>query len=161
MHLHNCRCFQEHLRMLLQSLREKRRNCDRTAMCNATRGIDAGRWVIRHRGVSDGSDWVRPLWRSHSARTEMFFPDEQRDGWWICEQYGGYERLWEIRGTTCQIGFRRPRLGVITAGSGLVPAVSGMVNWLTHKILLSPSFSWWFPPSPLISLFLVLNSTIT
>jgi len=35
--------------------------------------------------------------------------------------------------------------------SGLVPAVSGMVNWLPHEILLSPSFSWWFVPSPLPS----------
>jgi len=25
-----------------------------------------------------------------------------------------------------------------------------MVNWLAHKILYSPSFSRWFPPSPLI-----------
>jgi len=46
-------------------------------------------------------------------------------------------------------------------GLGLVPAVSGTVNWLAHKILLSPSFSSWFPPYPLISLFLVLNSIIT
>ena len=75
MHLHNCRCFQEHLRMLLQSLRKKQWNCDQRAMCNATRGIDAGRGVICHRGVSDGSDGARPLWRSHSARTEMFFAD--------------------------------------------------------------------------------------
>jgi len=75
MHLHNCRCFQEHLRMLLQSLRKKRRNCNRRAMCNATRGIDAGPGVICHRGVSEGSDGARPLWRSHSARTEMFFAD--------------------------------------------------------------------------------------
>jgi len=36
-----------------------------------------------------------------------------------------------------------------------------MVNWLTHEFLLSPSFSWRFVPSPLISLFLVLNSAIT
>ena len=50
---------------------------------------------------------------------------------------------------------------LLPAGSGLVPAVSGMVNWLAHEILLSLSFSWWFPPSPLISLVLVLNSTIT
>jgi len=50
---------------------------------------------------------------------------------------------------------------LLPAKSRLVPAVSGMVNWLTHKILLSPTFSWCFPPSPLISLFLVLNSTIT
>jgi len=38
--------------------------------------------------------------------------------------------------------------------SGLVPAISAIVNWLAHEILVSPSFSWWFPPSPLISLFL-------
>jgi len=50
---------------------------------------------------------------------------------------------------------------LLPAGSGLVPAVSGMVSWLAHEILLSPSFSWWFPPSPLISLFRVRNSTIT
>ena len=50
---------------------------------------------------------------------------------------------------------------LLPAGLGLVPAVSGMVNWLAHEILLSPSFSWWFPPSLLICLFLVLNSTIT
>ena len=44
-------------------------------MCNAKRGIDVGRRDIRHRGVSDGSDGARPLWRNHSARTEMFFAD--------------------------------------------------------------------------------------
>jgi len=54
---------------------KKRRNGDRRVICNATSGIDAGRGVIRHRGVSDGTDWVRPLWRSHSAQTEMFFAD--------------------------------------------------------------------------------------
>jgi len=52
-------------------------------------------------------------------------------------------------------------LVLLPAGSGLVPAVSEIVNRLAHEILSSPSFSWWFPPSPLISLFLVLNSTIT
>jgi hypothetical protein len=40
---------------------KKRRNGDSRAICNATRGIDAGRGVIRHRGVSDGSDGARPL----------------------------------------------------------------------------------------------------
>jgi len=49
----------------------------------------------------------------------------------------------------------------LPAGSGLVPAVSGMINWLAHESLLSPSFLWWFPPPRLISLFLVLNSTVT
>jgi hypothetical protein len=54
---------------------KKRRNGDRRAICNSTRGIDVGRGVIRHRGVSDGSDGARPLWRSQSAQTEMFFAD--------------------------------------------------------------------------------------
>jgi len=40
---------------------KKWRNGDRRAICNATRGIDAGRGVIRHRGVSDGTEGVRPL----------------------------------------------------------------------------------------------------
>jgi len=42
----------------------------------------------------------------------------------------------------------------LPAASGVVPAVSGKVYLLAHGILLSPSSSWWFPPSPLISLLL-------
>jgi len=42
--------------------REKRRRSgDQRVICNVTRGIDAGRGVIRHWGVSDGSDRVHPL----------------------------------------------------------------------------------------------------
>jgi len=37
---------------------------------------------------------------------------------------------------------------------GVVPAISGMLPWLALDILSSVSFSWWFPSSPLISLFL-------
>jgi hypothetical protein len=48
-------------------------NSDGRAICNATRGIEAGRGVIRHWCVSDGSDGAGPLWRSHFARTEIFF----------------------------------------------------------------------------------------
>ena len=55
--------------------KKKWRNGDQRAICNATRGIDAGRRVIRHRGVSDGTDGARPLRRSHSAQTEMCFAD--------------------------------------------------------------------------------------
>jgi len=51
--------------------------------------------------------------------------------------------------------------GGLPTGLGLEPAVLGMVNWLAHEFLSRPSFSWWFPPSPLISLIPVLNSTIT
>jgi len=54
---------------------KKWRNCDRRAICNATRRFGAGRGVVCHLGGSDGSDGARPLWRSHSARTEMFFAD--------------------------------------------------------------------------------------
>jgi hypothetical protein len=50
---------------------------------------------------------------------------------------------------------------LLHARSGLIPAILGMVNWLAHEIHLSPNFWWLFPPYPLISLFRVLNSTIT
>jgi len=46
------------------------------AICNGTRGIDARCGAIRHPGVSDSSDVACPVWRSHSAETEMFFDDE-------------------------------------------------------------------------------------
>jgi len=60
--------------------KKKRWNGDRRAICDATRGLDAGRGVIRQWGVSDGSDRARPLWQSHSARTEIFFADADADG---------------------------------------------------------------------------------
>jgi len=47
---------------------KKRRNGNQRAICDATRGLDAGRGVVRHRGFSDGSDGARPL-------TEPFHPD--------------------------------------------------------------------------------------
>jgi hypothetical protein len=53
---------------------EKRQlNADRRAICDATRGIAPAHGGIRLRGVSEGSQGVRALWHSHSARTEMFF----------------------------------------------------------------------------------------
>jgi len=45
--------------------------------------------------VVDERDWDR-VWR------------------WRWEQYGNYERLWEIRSTTCLIALRKPRVSVIT-----------------------------------------------
>jgi len=54
--------------------REKKRwNGDRRAICDATSCHYARRRVICHQGVSDSSAGERPLWRSHSAWTEMFF----------------------------------------------------------------------------------------
>jgi hypothetical protein len=46
---------------------------DRRAICDTTHGIEAGRGVICHQGVSDGSDGAHPLWQSHSARMEKKF----------------------------------------------------------------------------------------
>jgi len=87
--------------------------------------------------------------------------EKERDGRWRWECYGGYERLWEIRGMSCLIGFRRPRVGVVTRQIGTRICHIGNDQLTRTWNFLSPSFSWWFPPSPLISLFLVLNSTIT
>jgi len=56
---------------------KKRLNCDGREICNAMRGIVAGYGVDSHQDVSDGSDALHPLWRSHSARTELFFADEE------------------------------------------------------------------------------------
>jgi len=71
---------------------KKQRNCDRRAICDTTSGIGTGRGVICRRGVSDGSDGARPLWRSHSAQTEMFFADVTLqiifDAWWASMHVG-------------------------------------------------------------------------
>jgi len=44
--------------------------------------------------------------------------EKESDGGWRWERYGGYERTWEIRGTTCLIGFRQPRISGITRRFG-------------------------------------------
>jgi hypothetical protein len=50
---------------------------------------------------------------------------------------------------------------ILQVESSIVPAVSVKVIWLAQTILFSPSLPRCFPPSCLISLFLVLNCTIT
>jgi len=50
---------------------------------------------------------------------------------------------------------------ILHARSALIPAISVMANWLTQQVLLCPSLSWWYLPFSLISLYLLLNSTIT
>ena len=40
--------------------------------------------------------------------------EKERDVGWRWERCGGYEQIWEMKGTTCQIGLGRPRIGVIT-----------------------------------------------
>jgi len=87
--------------------------------------------------------------------------EKGRDGGWRWQQYAGSEQLWAIRITACLIGFRRPRNGRNTRRIGTRTCHIGNGNFTRTQISLIPSSSWWFPPSPLISPFLVLNSTIT
>jgi len=107
-------------------------------------------------------------WRDREGWLNFVFCDDagvvdekERDGGWRWECCGGYERIWEIRVTTCLIGLRRPRIGVFTRRIGNCTYRIGDGKLTRTRNSLSPSFSWWFPPSPLISLFLVLRSTIT
>jgi len=93
---------------------------------------------------------------------------EERAGGWRRRQYGGYEQIWEIRRTTCLIGVKRPHIGVIThqirtrnCRTGTRTCNIGDGKLTRTRNSLSPSFSSWFLPSNLVSLFLVLNSTIT
>jgi len=87
--------------------------------------------------------------------------NEQRNGGWTWEPCGGYEWSWEIRGTTCLIELGNVLSLHIHAWLELMPTISGIVHWLAHQILSSPSFSLCFPPSPHISHFLFLNYTST
>jgi len=50
---------------------------------------------------------------------------------------------------------------LLTTGSGVLPPKLGMGNCQPHGIIFSPFFSWLFPNSPLPSLSLIHNSTIT
>jgi len=54
-----------------------------------------------------------------------------RDEGWRWERDGGYERTWEIRGSTCYLGLRRPRIGVNTRWIGTCPCHIGDCK-LTH-----------------------------
>ena len=68
----------------------------------------------------------------------------KRDGEWRWEWLGGYELICEIWGMTCLIGIRWSGTVPITGWMGVVPAISGMLNWLAYKILFCPSPSWCF-----------------
>jgi len=87
--------------------------------------------------------------------------EKEGDGGWGWERYGGYERIRDISGTTCLIGLGRPRMSIGLCLIGTRTSSIGDGQLTRTRNSLSPSSSWWFPPSPLISLFLVLNSTIT
>ena len=64
-------------------------------------------------------------WRDREGWPNVVFCDDgwvvdkkERDGGCRWEWHGGYEGIWEIRGTTCFIGFRRPRICDITLRIG-------------------------------------------
>jgi len=52
-------------------------NSDQRVIRNVTHWVDARRGVIRHRGVSDGSNGARPLWRSPFGGKAKYYAD----GW--------------------------------------------------------------------------------
>jgi hypothetical protein len=56
-----------------------------------------GRGVIRHKGVSDGSEGACSLWRNPSDWTEMFFADEYYPpGIYLNHRYDHQDRFEEI-----------------------------------------------------------------
>jgi len=125
---------------------------DRQSWVYAVLSIDSWSWhgVIQR-------DYL-PL---HSVMMVEFWKIK-RDGGRIWEQYGGYEQRREIRGMTCQIGFKRPHTGVLTwqIVSHTCCIRNGKLNhtWYFLKsqflMLLSPhllssfSFSFSTLPSP-------------
>jgi len=101
-------------------------------------------------------------WRDREGWLNSVFCDDDwvvdenvRDGGWRWEWYGGYERIWEIKGATCLIGLGRPRIGVGSRQIGT--RTCGIGDGLLTRTWnsLSPSFSDDFPLflwSPLLSL---------
>jgi len=87
--------------------------------------------------------------------------EQERNGGWGWVWCGGYERIWEIKGTTCQIGLGRPSINEIThrIRTRTCRIRDGEMTRTWHS--LSPSVSSCFAPSLLISLLLVLNSAVT
>jgi len=90
-------------------------------------------------------------WRDREGWLNCVFCDDgwvvderERDGGWRWEWYGGYERIWEIRGTTCLIGLGRPRIGVSPRPIGTRSFRIGDGQLTRTRNSLSPSSSWWY-----------------
>jgi len=66
-------------------------------------------------------------------------------GGWRYEWYGGYKQIWEIRGSTCQIGCRRSRICDITPFNGTRVCrfgdrkVTCTCNFLKSQVLMKVS----------------------
>jgi len=107
-------------------------------------------------------------WRDRERCHNCLFCDDgrvvdenERDGGWRWEPSGGSERIWDIKGTICQIGLGSPSIDVMAWGIRTRTCRIGAGKLTRTRNSPSPSFSWWSDPSLLISLLLVLNSTVT
>jgi len=127
---------------------KKRQNSNRRVICNATSGIDAGCGMIRHRVFSDCSDGARPLWRSHSSRTEMFFADlalcvYPLYAWHLvdgCSRRYGYTHKQMHAGSfsCCFRSYRRFQMCILGhIVSGCIRSIA--VDWLVSALLLCAS----------------------
>jgi hypothetical protein len=83
------------------------------------------------------------------------------DGRYKWEQYERYEWIWEIMGTTGLIDFWRPAIDDISSRIGILICRLGDGKLTASPKSSSPSSSWRSPPSPLITLILIINSAIT
>jgi len=86
-------------------------------------------------------------WRDREGWLNFVFCDDgwvvdkkERDGGWRWEWYGGYKRIWEIRGTTCLIGLGRPHIGVSSRRSRTLTCHIGDGQLTRKRNSLSPSF---------------------
>jgi hypothetical protein len=73
------------------------------------------------------------------------------------ERDGEYKQICNIWIRTILIGFECPVISFLCATLILVPGTLGITNWLPQEMFWTPSYSWWFPRSPQISLLLILN----
>jgi len=92
-------------------------------------------------------------WRDKEGWLNFVFCDncrvvdeKERYGGWRWERWGGYERIWVIRGTTCRIGLGWPYIGVIPRrigtctcciGDGILPRTRNYLKSL-FLMMISP-----------------------
>jgi len=87
-------------------------------------------WMLYSEYAVLGECWTRCqlmiiAWRDREGWLNFVFcdvgrvmDDNNRDRGWRWEQSGGYDQIWEIRGTTSLIGLGRSRIGFITGWIG-------------------------------------------
>jgi len=100
----------------------------------------------------DGEGWLNFVFCDDGRVMD----DKERYGGWRWERCGGYERIFQISGTTWLIGLGRPRIGEITRRIGTRTCHTGDGK-LTHTpnslksqflIMICPTFSLLSPSLP-------------